>query len=93
VKQDSSAPKVEAEAQDIQIVPRRGLQVRESAWESLRDRVEPLTRDGRLAEVVLVTITFLLAILLISSLDHALLHPQFTAPPHLPVFMMQLGGG
>ena len=92
MKQDSSAPKVEAEAREIQIVTQRLLRVQESISERLWIRVQALTRDGRFAEVVLSAITFLLATLLLASLDHALQHPQFSAPPHLPIWMTQLPG-
>jgi hypothetical protein len=92
VKQDSSAPKVETEAPEIRIVPRL-LHVRESAWARRWVRVQALARDERCAEFVLVAVTFLLATLLLASLDHALQHPQFSAPPHLPVWVTQLPQG
>ena len=90
MKQDSSAPKVEAEAREIRIVPCNPLRVHESAWERLWLRVRALARDERCAALVLVTVTFLLAAVLLASLDHALQHPQFGSPPHLPIWMAHL---
>jgi hypothetical protein len=89
MKHDSTAPKVRPEERETRIAPRSMPDVREAAWKRFWTRVRLLTRDRRFVEVVLSVITFLLATLLLASLDRALRQPQFSEPPYLPAWMIQ----
>jgi hypothetical protein len=93
VKHASTAPRVEPEKREIRIVPRSLPAVRESWRKRFGSRVRLLTRDGRLAEVLLSAMRFILVALLLALLDRALRHPQSSEPPHLPPWTTQLAGG
>jgi hypothetical protein len=93
VKHASTAPRVDPEKREIRIVPRSLPAVRESPRRRFGTRVRLLTRDGRLAEVILSAITLVLVTLLLAVLDRALHHPQFSEPLLPPLWTVQPAGG